>query len=110
MRRNKRFKYLYPIYTIFKWRLCFKCNMEFRRELGYKGIINKVDLYLCNHCAPTREDADKIFFDKLNSKEGDNLKVNRYSPKIIQHRMNYLGEKAEGEGKVKKTRGRRKRG
>ena len=54
---------IFPIRTIFAWRICRKCKNEFRRENGwalfgppiFNGHASKY--WLCSDCAPTIEDA-----------------------------------------------------
>lgn len=38
------------IITLFKWNKCCKCNMEFRREFGYKDSGFRFSKYLCSDC------------------------------------------------------------
>ena len=43
-------------YSIFRWRLCERCRMDFRRERGFKIYITGFSVYqynyLCFACAP----------------------------------------------------------
>jgi hypothetical protein len=82
---GRNYSSLRPIYPLFSWEKCCKCEKEFRRENGwfaYAGINNAWPHHLCSECAPTIDDAYDIF---------ENLKYGIYEA------IELLAKKAEEE-------------
>ena len=71
MKRNHKQKYshLYKCYPLFFWKKCCDCNMEFRRERGWRALTGPfyggsgLWRYLCNSCGPDLESANDYFLN-----------------------------------------------
>jgi len=68
MKRDHKPKYegLFPVFTLFGWKQCCKCGMDFRRERGWQFWTGPFYAgrgglkYLCRECAPSEEVAYEI--------------------------------------------------
>lgn len=79
MKRNpepERQKGLSRTFPLFFWVSCHKCDMEFRREWGWRAVTGPytgpyqlgVTKHLCSDCAPDFETANDYFLNKSGKK------------------------------------------
>ena len=64
MKRARRLRGLWRSFPLIFWQPCEKCEMEFRRELGWTltvGASCSIYRHVCASCAPERKDAENFF-------------------------------------------------
>lgn len=63
-------------YSLFFWKQCHKCKLEFRRSKGWKCKSRSLTIYLCSSCFPKK---GKI-----------NLYITEITKKSIEEKRNYI--------------------